>query len=675
MKHPTRILAILMASLLPGVWATGAEKGGDAAADLLGALEEASRIAATTRLNIDEMPEFTTILRGDALRDAGVKDLFDALALVPGIQTSVMQNGIKKVVMRGYDNPNSFVFDKFKLVVDDHTIETVEFQNTSYYLDFPIELIDRIEVVLGPAAALQTSGALTGVIKLYTKTKRGGKGGALFFRGGSWHEAMAGVRDAYDLGDARLALDAYYRKHDRMLDAEGYAFRDTLKGIRTPESSEWNKDTSFGAALAYGGLTLTGRVKREHRGNHFGWEEYLEPSTDTGMTARYSYLQADYDTTLSATERLHLKAAFNHFKFDASLENYDPNHAIFLPVGLLQSEQGWQAEASVTTVRFTGHTLQAGLRGTATRQNGNRFEVGPPLNHVTTLTTPGGLKRYLYSLYLVDSVDFSDSFDAHFALRYDHLSDLHEGYLSADATLRYRLSEKLQIKVGYGHAYRAPSWIERHTTAYEGLRMGNPGLKAEEADTVEASLLFAPSFVHRLKLNLYYTNVDDLIDNKEINTSLVGVEPEYANYSNRESKGFELGYRFRPSALHDLEISASYCDTEYVTEAGKAQSMPGVAHWSGHLLYLWHLDAATTFSTRVQYMGPRTAYGDLADEDLGAYTTVDVTGSHVSPCGWRLYATVKNLFDEEVRDSSYYERHDGIVRPGRNLFVAVEFPL
>jgi len=646
-----------------------------AAADLLGALKEAATIASQKRLNIDEMPEFTTILRGEKLRAAGVKDLFDALALVPGIQTSVMQNGIKKVVMRGYDNPNSFVFDKFKLVVDDHTVTTVSFQNTSYYLNFPVELIERIEVVLGPAAALQTSGALTGVIKLYTRTGAGSGKGALFFRGGSWHEAMAGIRDTYLLaGGMRLAMDGYYRRHERMLDAREYACEETLLGIRRPESSEWNKDASFGAALDIGNLKITGRIKREHRGNYFGWEERLEASTDTGMAARYSYIQADWRTALNRTDTLHLQAAFNDFRYDASLQNCDSRHSLFLPVTLLQGERSWQAELSVTTRRFARQTLQAGLRGIATRQRGNRFAVGAPVD-VDTALTREGLKRYLSSFYLVDSVDFTENFDAHFALRYDYLSDLHRGYLSADATLRYLLSDKAQLKAGYGHAYRAPSWIELHTRGYPGLRMGNPGLKAEEADTLEASLLLTPALAHRFTLNIYYTNVDNLIDNREIPEQLVGTEPEYSNYRDRESKGFEATYRYRPSVPHDITVSASYCDTDYVTEKGTAQSMPGVARWSGFLLYLFHFDASTTFSTRIRYMGPRTRYSDLADGDLGAYTTVDAAGSYVAPGGWRLHAAVKNLFDEEVRESSYYERHEGIVRPGRNFFVSVEFPL
>ena len=677
-----RRIALLSIFLLT-LSAAGAQQSGTAGSGwgdgLLEALEEASDIAAQERLNIDEIPEFTTVLRSEELRAAGVQDLFDALSLVPGIQTSVMQNGIKKVVMRGYDNPNSFVFDKFKLIIDGYTVDTVDFQNTSYYLSLPIELIERIEVVLGPAAALETSGALTGVIKLFTKSGSEKTEGSLFVHGGSYAEVMGGTVQSYALGDeTRLSLDGYYKKHDRMLDADDYALPNTL--ARDPESSEWLKDFSVGATLRYKKLKITGRIKREHQGNYFGWEEYLEQSTKRGMTARHVYLQGSYEDDLSSMESLRLSLAYSHFRYDADAQNYiGVTHDSYLPytLDLKQSEAGMQMEASINSRRIENHDIQMGWHGFSSRQYSNDLDIELPTGAtIDTTLTRKDLKRYLSSFYLTDSVSMGEKVDGHFALRYDHLSDIHKGYYSLDATLLYRPWSTLTVKGGYGHAYRAPSWVELHTIHLEGLRAGNPDLEAEEADTIEGSLIFTPSMRHLLKLNLYYTNVDNLIDNREISgTARASEEPEYDNYKNRESKGFELGYRYRPSPVHTLKTACAYNDTEYVTEKQYAQSMPGVAHWSGYLLYRYNPNASTTLSARVQYMGPRKAYHDYGRDDVSSYTTVDATYSYIAPSGWKCYATVKNLFDEEVRDSSYYERHDGIIRPGRRFFVTVEFPL
>lgn len=646
--------------------------------DLVHVLQEADTIATQQRLNVDEKPTFRYVLHAEELQAIGVKDLFDALALVPGIQTSIIQNGIKKVVMRGFDNPNSFVFDKFKLFVDSHPVNTVVFQNTSYYLDFPIELIERIEVILGPAAALETSGALTGVIKLTTKIHDEKQEGSLFVRGGSYDEVMAGIHESHRLGElTTLSLDGYYRKHDRMLDADDYELHHTL--TRNPESSEWLKDASVGAVLQYGHLRLSGRVKQEHQGNYFGWEEFLENTTDTGMKGTYANLQGVYENRLNDTESVKIQLDYNHFRYDGDAQNYlKAAPGLYLPytMKMVQSEAGWQFDASVTTRRFENHTVVVGWRGTASRQYDNTLKVAPPGSSVidTTLTKKG-LKRYLSSFYVTDTVSWSDRLDGRFALMYDHLSDLHKGYFSLDATLLYRLFEDLRVKVGYGHAYRAPSWVELYTIHLPGLRAGNPSLHAEEADTVEASFIYAPSMEHTLKLNLYYTDVENLIDNLEIPKAKTTDEPEYANYDNRDSKGMEFSYRFRPSLVHTFTMACAYNDTEYVTEKGYHQSMPGVAHWNGYIVYLFNLDASTSLSARFGYMGPRKAYKDYGKEDLDAYTTMDATYSYISPDGWKCFAGIKNLFDADVRDSSYYDRHDGIVRPGRSFFFTIEYPL
>ena len=677
---PRRILWLFCIAIILSGHAYAQESSTPASldSDLLDVLQEASSIATKQRLNIDERPTFTNVLRSSELQAAGVKDLSDALALVPGIQTSVMQNGIKKVVMRGYDNPNSFVFDKFKLIIDNHQINTVDFQNTSYYLNLPIELIDRIEVVLGPAAALETSGALTGIIKVKTKISTGKSGGALFFRGGSYDEAMGGVRESYSVGEqATLGLDGYYRKHSRMLDADEYEHGNTL--TRDPESSEWLKDMSLGAALQYGNFRFSGRIKRDHHGNYFGWEEYLEATTDPGMTGHHIYLQGLYETSLNAMESLRIQLDYSHFKYDADAQNWvRVAPGLYLPytMEMVQSEAGWQLDASIATQRIENHAIVYGWHGTASRQYSNTLDVSLPDGFaIDTTLTKKGLKRYLSSFYITDNVSWGERLDGHFALRYDYLSDLHKGYFSLDATLLYRLFDNLKVKLGYGHAYRAPSWVELYTIHLEGLRTGNPDLKAEEADTIEGSFIYTPSMQHLVKLNLYYTNVDNLIDNREIPSTPAIDEPEYENYKNRDSKGFELSYRFRPSPLHSLTMACAYNDTEYTTEDGYRQPMPGVAHWNGYLVYLFNVDASTILSTRIQYMGPRKAYLDYGKKDVDAYTTVDGTASYASTEGWKFFATVKNLFDEDVRDSSYYDRHDGIVRPGRTFFVTIEYPL
>ncbi len=643
--------------------------------DLLGALDEAASIAAEHRLNVDDIPEFVTIWRRQELRALGIKDLFEALSLVPGIQTSVMQNGIKKVVMRGFNNPDNITFDRFKLIIDGHIVQTAIFQNSGYYLNYPVELIDRIEVILGPAAALQTSGALTGIIRVTTRSFERGDG-ALFARAGSYDEVMGGFCSSYPAGEnGTLGLDLYYRRHDRSLEASEYILQGTSPQIS--KNSEWLRDYSLGAVYKTGDFRLSAHTKMERHGNYYGWEEHLELTDDNYMRNNYLYLQLLYSSEISPKERLRFQLDYSRYKLNATAQDYIDTASGKTPYyfGLHLSEQSYQLDLSILSRRFENHIFKAGMYASKSGQIDDRFDIEIPSifeNH-TVLTRPG-LKRDLYSIYLNDAAALGKKMDAHLGLRYDYLSDMKKGYLSANASLLWRIVEELTLKIGYGHAFRAPSWVELYTYPNPGVRTGDPDLEAEEADTLEGSLIYRPSLRSRLRINIYRSRIKNLLDIYE-NPRSVPDAPGYANLPSRFSSGFELEYRFNPLPGHLTGVSCSYNDTDYTTERGVDQSMPGVAHWSGYAYYIFSLDACSTLSTYLRYRGRQPVNVDTDTEDIPPSTLVDITYSYRMGGGWKLLANVKNIFDEEIYDLSYYGRHKGIKRAGRTWFVAFEYPL
>ena len=674
---PQRLFGLLVAASSLLFCATSYAKNSRTSADndLLRVLKEAAAIASEHRLNVDDTPEFVTVWRRQELRVLGAKDLFEALSIVPGIQTSIMQNGIKKVVMRGYNNPDNITFDRFKLIIDGHIVQTALFQNTSYYLNYPIELIDRIEVVLGPASALVTSGALTGVIKVITRLGKDHEG-ALFVRIGSYDEIMGGVCKTYPIDDGGdLGLEYYYRVHERSLEASDYILENSSPAISG--SSEWLRDRSFALRYRRGKFQLSARTKREVHGNYFGWEEHLEMSDEPSMANSYLYLQGMYDSDIGAKERLHLQLDYSHYGFDAAAQNYieAPGRAIPYEFALYLSEETWQLDTHLATERFENHSLKAGLYVSTTKLIGDRFKIIYPNGSVfDTKLLHSGLKREISSLYLNDIVTLTGTSDIHLGIRYDYMSDMKKGYFSANTSFLYRFKEGASIKIGYGHAFRTPSWVELYSYPNPGIRVGDADLEAEESDMIEASLIYRPSLSTRLLVNLYRSRIRNLLDIFE-NPRSDPDAPGYANLPSRFSHGFELEYRLKPIPGHTLGAAYSYNSTNYTTEYGTSQPMPGVARKKGYLYYILGLDASSTLSAYLRYMGPRIVNRDTNREDVPSYTTLDLTYSFSAAEGAKLFVGVKNLFDEYVADTSYYGRHDGIVRPGRRWFVTFEYPL
>jgi len=232
----------------------------------------------------------------------------------------------------------------------------------------------------------------------------------------------------------------------------------------------------------------------------------------------------------------------------------------------------------------------------------------------------------------------------------------------------------LSLKIGYGHAFRTPSWVELYSYPNPGVRPGDAKLEAEESDMIEGSLIYRPSLKSRLLINIYRSRIRNLLDIFE-NPRSDPTAPGYANLPSRFSNGFELQYTLKPAPGHTLGAAYSYNGTNYTTEYGTTQPMPGVARKRGYLYYILAPDGSSTLSAYVQYMGPRTVNLDTDRSDVPSYTTLDMTYSLSLPGGVRLFVGVKNIFDEYVADISYYGRHDGIVRPGRRWFATLEYRL
>lgn len=319
------------------------------------------------------------------------------------------------------------------------------------------------------------------------------------------------------------------------------------------------------------------------------------------------------------------------------------------------------------------HTSEAGFEGTATRQIRNRFVIAFPDGSQSSnpLTEPER-KRYIGGLFLSDRMKTGEKGRLQYAIRYDRYSDIGKGYLSADVAYLHHIGENTNLKIGYGHAYRAPSWIELYTIDQPGTRKGNPDLKAEEADTIEASLSHHFSLHTEGKVTAYLTDVDHLIDLYDRPRGESG--PEYANYSHRKGRGIEFDITTRPAIGHRFRIAGAYNDTDYISYAGVKQSMPGVAHFSAFADYIYTPTARHTFAALLRYRGERPVT-DHDKPSLPAYTTADIAYTYHASRGWRMRLAVKNLNDADIADPSYYARHDGIVRPGRRYLLRFEWPL
>ena len=630
--------------------------------EIISILDDATTTVTRSRLNVDYTPSVVTVLEHQQLKSLGINTLFEALSILPGVETSINQTGFKKVVIRGFDNPNTMAYDKASLIIDGVTIETGLFGNKTYYLSLPTDIIERIEVLRGPGSALYGSGAFNGVINVITR-QNSHAADRVFFSAGSYDYRLGGMQQHYRIdGHTAMDVDFYYQQNKKMLPMDE-SFRvtdivdpDTGNPIafeRALTSNEALDDYSIAMTFSHRSWTVKSRLKHETNGLYYGWLEYPELTTANRIGHRYFFAQIEHSTPLTPHTVLNEEFGFSHYKAELDTQSYTRTEAFpgtLSPYtfNLYEKEYGINLGLSVATSAVEAHNIIAGAEFKTVREIDNSINDDITAYGERPLIKRD-LRRNILALYARDTVTLNENLSALFALRYECYGSKHKFYPGAQAGLLYSANGQWNFKLNYGHAFRSPSWLEQYAVEYgpgDSTRAGNPDITPEETDTFEAVAIYRSGETHHWQLNLYYSLLQNVIDIDE--------SPDYSGYytnrADRTSYGAEMAYTLKTYKQDQLHINFTYNHTSYETLIKEIkQSMPGVARVMVKGYYTHYLTPNISLSTLVKHIGTRELHKDFVLEEqkkeLGSYTTTDLTLNVMDWHNWNYHASVKNLFD------------------------------
>jgi iron complex outermembrane recepter protein len=162
---------------------------------------------------------------------SGVRTLADALRLAPGVQVARVDSNGWAIGVRGFA---SRLARSVLVLVDGRTVYNPLFAGTYWEVqDYPLEDVDRIEIIRGPGGTLWGANAFNGVINVITKSARETQGGYLEAGAGTEERAFGTVRYG-----GRLAEGAWYRGY-----ASGFD-RDALFNPSGREYDAWRMGRS-----------------------------------------------------------------------------------------------------------------------------------------------------------------------------------------------------------------------------------------------------------------------------------------------------------------------------------------------------------------------------------------------------------------------------------------------
>jgi len=684
-------------------------------------LESVSDIATKNLLNVDYLPSVVTVIEAQTFQNAGIQTISEALDMLPGFQMQLSPVGLSMTTVRGLKNPNAYLSDKTKVLIDGVAINNEVAGSSHFYLDFPIQLVDKIEVLRGPNSAIYGAGSFYGTINIVTKLNNQATENQFFLGTGSYRHRISGASINTSFGDWKISADTYYKKNDKALDVKNEI-------RKTDEDME---DLSIGLKAVNGNLEFHTRLKQSNYGNFYSFEGLLNPieQRDEGHKNTYFFSQLSYKSNFNEY-KLETKASFSHRRHEmksnsAGIKNISDFFStvdIDMQDGFYthdkSKEENLELESVLTfpTINKNNILIGLGLRQADITYDNFYSSVEDTitknkdaiLNHPnysdfryrqdkesafwanpTTTLLPQNTKRTIRYGYIQDLIVLNENVDLILGLRADDYSD-YDLQINNRASLVYRTAnESLIFKLLYGSAFRVPTLIEAYHNGHINTRAGDRNIEPEKTYTYEIVGIYKPDLNHKFSLNLFRSELEDIIDLEQ----LPYTDPGYRNYKKRDSQGLEFEYFFRTATEHNFYLNATYLDTIYtlppepavkdfvgtgisvntVSDGGVDVSMPDISKVMVKAMYVYTPSSDLSIGFNWRYFSETTetrlswVTNDSTVDDVHI---LDTTVNYYLTPSSKLQLTVKNIFDENVNmPSYYYQVNGGVLREGRNFFL------
>ncbi|MDD5386777.1 MAG: TonB-dependent receptor plug domain-containing protein [Sulfuricurvum sp.] len=613
-------------------------------------MAQTALLATQTNQNVDYQPFILSVYHSEDLSKFGVRTLGEALTLVPGVDMATNTMNNRTPIFRG-SNPTAY--GQSTLVIDGFVVNDSIFSNYNSYLDLPIELIDRIEVVRGSGSFIEGVNGYAGTINVITHAGSDPlrvENGTLFASGGSEGAMGVGGWSRYKGETWKLSLDAFTQRHDRQtpigvtdsLGKSGYA----KLGM---------EHSGFGIAYTYGGFELRGRYNDYQSDSAFGNLNAL-PNADGMLQQPSWYIQGKQTFSLARDLNLILKASM--------MEDSWQSDSQALPIGTYGAvtfSDGYWASLMIKNRRTSGratlhynglelHRLSAGVEST--------WDEAIDMHSITTNKDTGvgmvdysntsrafidaaNAKRQGTNLYLSDNITVNDKTAIALTLGMMKTSDI-ESHAYWRTALVYQPTRSDIFKLMAASGVRHPSFQEMYVTP-SLYATGNSNLSYEHVRSLEAQYLRKLHSNLTAGINLFY-----LANSQQITRDATGI---FQNYGENIVKGGEVELRGKFSSDDTVLLSYSYFNGSGKIPGSNEISMPFTASNLIKAAYAYDLTENWTLGGIWNYVGSKKRFFNDTRDSLAAYNTLDIAlgwdmNTHK---GWYAQGVVKNVADTTVR--------------------------
>jgi iron complex outermembrane recepter protein len=567
--------------------------------------------SASRRLeSLQGTPSAIFVLTSEDIRRSRVRNIPDALRLIPGVQVARIDGNKWGVSIRGFiglaGSGSARLANKLLVLVDGLSIYDPFFAGTFWEAqDRMLSDIDRIEVIRGPGGALWGANAVNGVINIITKHARETEGGLVELGGGTEERAFGDARYGWKIGDNQHArVYAKSVKRDTGW-SPSYNPHDALSMYRT--GFRWDREDGARDSL---------RVS----GDWFGADAGQRSSATVTDNVDHNggNLVTQWQRKLSATENLRVQLYYDYYDYGARTLTEERNTYDFE----LQHSMRW----------LERHNVVWGVGYRHTR------------DHIGTLTNaidPSRRTDVTESAFFQDTIALvPEQLSFTLGTKFEH-NDYTNNEWQPSARLAWTPNEREAWWAAVSRAVRIPSRLEADIVCRAPSVTCTPGTRLGEGMVTEKVHAYELGHRRLLTKDLWWDLAAFYNDYKELATIETGTL--FKNRMHGHGKGAELAVRWQATPLWRLDAAYTYLKLKFAADAGSAAQPDTLVRSNPHHQFVlrsaWDITADILLDATLRHMD------DLPALNVPAYTVLDLGLSWRTTPSLELSLVGQNLLD------------------------------
>jgi len=598
----TTLSLIITASLATAMSITAQANTSDADSDIETITVTANRSATSIG---DSLATQVVITRADIER-IQPKSVLDMLATVSGldISTNGGRGQSSSVYMRGANAGHTLV------LLNGVRISSASLGSTNIQSIAP-ELVERIEIVKGPRAALWGSDAIGGVIQIFTRKLESGEHFVSANFGSEGYQMLnAGVGLQHGDGFTSISVnheesDGFDAKVDAETDDDGYSF----------DSLAINGQQQLNDALALSWLAQIDQGDTEYDSSSSNESEVSNHVWQIGASYQWQLADIKNNTQFTIGQNRTSNIGYGNGTSKSEGSQYDTRRNQYSVINNSEITANFQTN-------FGAELYQEELKGSSVYSESERDITG----------------IFAHGIYKFEKFTYE------LATRYDDVEGI-DSETTFNSSIGYQISDSTQISFSAGTGFKAPTFNDLYYPLNWGY-IGNADLISETSTSYEFNL--KSNFDNlSIAFNIYQTDIENLIDwsgkDKDGNVTPINVDDV-------EIQGAEFGVNYQGfGGSHQFNIS--HIEAE---DAATGNQLGRRA--KDHVSYQFDttIENADVYA-EIQYKGKRYDYlwgGKVIK--LDSYSLVNIGASYPLTNNFKVQVKVNNAFDENYQTSDGY---------------------